>query len=198
MSTVTTPRLDLTYPTQGQNLVRSLLQRGFLLPLKAPCPVMDLLLTLPGFDRPYIEKNAQTVFINNSAADSLEQSLHPGDRLAISGPMPGLAGAIFRRSGRLGSLRARTPKRADPDRATDDCILLKLFNTHIQEKGDLLLAQGVLVNTTVLETFLTNQQNRLAAHLSGIRLDGQPLTLDRLCGAIQGLDRILVRGQVTA
>ncbi len=57
----------------------------------------------------------QTIFINGSAADTLDRPLGTGRYPNLSAAMPGLAGAIFRREGPL-----RQPARSRT--SSDECI----------------------------------------------------------------------------
>jgi hypothetical protein len=125
----------------------SLLQHGILYAVDQPVDIHSFLLSLPGFSAEYMEKTVQTIFINGTAADSLDRPLGCGETLALSAAMPGLAGAIFRRHGRHSSLRSPTAIREQPGNRGAGYITLKLFNSVAVDRVFDLMSQGVLIHS---------------------------------------------------
>lgn len=156
----------------------SLFQRGFLVPSAGFSTISELLYSLPGFTSHYLEEKVQTLFINGSAADSLDMQVKPGDTMALSAAMPGLAGAIFRRGGQHGSLRSQ-PTIAQSTGKTG-FITLKLFNTISIERSDDLLANGILVASRPLSLFLERHEQGLLPCISGLTVDNSSCTLAQL------------------
>ena len=155
----------------------TLLQRGFLVPCSAPVSLADLLLSLPGFDREYITTHIETIFINGTAGDSLEQLIAPGNTVALSAAMPGLAGAIFRKGGIHAGLRS-TPVSPPAVHTNGAFITVKLFNSIGADKGGHLLMSGVLVKGSALTRFFRNQRERLQSLLVDIRQSKKVLSLN--------------------
>lgn len=148
----------------------SLLQRGFLLPCRQAVTIADLLRDLPGLDRSYLESTAQTIFVNSTAVDSIGHILLPGDTVALSGAMPGLAGAIFRRGGRHRCLRS-TAHPLPPGPLPDErFVTIKLFNRIAAERGDAILARGIMVRGHVLARFLESRQAHIRTRIRTIRI----------------------------
>ncbi len=151
----------------------NLLQRGFLLPCRQAVTIADLLRDLPGLDRSYLESTAQTIFVNSTAVDSIGHMLLPGDTVALSGAMPGLAGAIFRRGGRHRCLRS-TAHPVPPGPLPDErFVTIKLFNRIAAERGEAILARGILVRGRILTRFLESRQTRIRERIRRIRIRDQ-------------------------
>ncbi len=151
----------------------NLLQRGFLLPCRQAVTIADLLRDLPGLDRSYLESTAQTIFVNSTAVDSIGHMLLPGDTVALSGAMPGLAGAIFRRGGRHRCLRS-TAHPVPPGPLPDErFVTIKLFNRIAAERGEAILARGILVRARILARFLESRQTRIRERIRRIRIRDQ-------------------------
>uniref|UniRef100_A0A832A0B4 MoaD/ThiS family protein n=1 Tax=Desulfacinum infernum TaxID=35837 RepID=A0A832A0B4_9BACT len=94
-----------------------------------------------------IHRDVGTVFRNGIPVDCLEATdVSDGDVLALSGPMPGLAGAILRKNSPLAGLRhsARAvSSAASAAGQTLHRIQVKLFNRLIEDVGPVLLKGGI-------------------------------------------------------
>ncbi len=145
--------LTVMMPKEKVAAFSSLLQHGILYAVDKPVDICSFLLALPGFSADYLAKNVQTVFINGSAADSLDRFLGSGGTVALSAAMPGLAGAIFRRQGPHGSLRSRTEGKADCGNTGPGFITLKLFNSIATERVLELMTQGILIDSQAFLDF---------------------------------------------
>jgi hypothetical protein len=153
--------------------IAMLVQRGFLVPIDGPVAIEELLTTLPGFSRAYIRDRVQTIFVNGLAEDDTGRRLLPGDTLALSAAMPGLAGAIFRRGGRHGSLRTRPQHQDNQTVSKPGYITIKLFNMIATETGPRILRQGILIQGTVLVRFLDRQGERILPLIKTVQIDGR-------------------------
>lgn len=163
--------LSLNTTQNAADKIATLLQRGFLLPVDHPVSIAELLTGLPGFTAEYIRDRVQTIFVNGLAEDNTERELAPGDTLALSAAMPGLAGAIFRRGGQHASLRTRpkVSKRLDTDQS--GYITLKLFNMVATETGSQLMKPGILIKGTILARFLDRQAERILPIIGHVKMD---------------------------
>lgn len=163
------PTLVIEIKVNRIKRLATLLQRGFLIPCSRPLSLYDLLSELPGFDHDYITSRIETIFINGSAGDSLDQILMPGNRVALSAAMPGLAGAIFRKGGMHASLRSK-PVPASPHRTEKSgFITLKLFNTTAADMVEPLLKSGILIQGSVLARFFVVRGKTLHSLFDDIR-----------------------------
>lgn len=124
-------------------------QAGVWVVVPAQTTVGGLLTREWGLSREVIEERVGTVFLNGIPLDDLETScLLEGDVLALSGPMPGLAGAILRKNSPLSVLRhdRRCPVHGPSVGATGpQRVRIKLFNHLIPELGPMLLRRGILL-----------------------------------------------------
>jgi len=153
MNTSSTKHVTVILPRERVTDFSSLLQHGILYAVDKPVHISSFLLALPGFSAEYLAKNVQTVFINGSAADSLDRFLGPGGTLALSAAMPGLAGAIFRRQGLHSTLRSRTVDTVHSGNSEPGFITLKLFNSIASERVPQLMAQGILIDSKAFLDF---------------------------------------------
>jgi len=169
--------------------IAMLIQRGFPVPVSGPLTIEELLLDLPGFNRDYIRDRVQTIFVNGLAEDDLHRRLGANDTLALSAAMPGLAGAIFRRGGRHGSLRTRPPEQSSST-ARPGYITVKLFNMIAVETGPQILRAGVLIRGAVLARFLDRQGGRILPLVDSVRINDQPIAPAEL-GSTLGAEEML-------
>jgi hypothetical protein len=168
----------------------TLLQRGFVLPVTGTISIVELLLSLPGFNEEYIRDRVQTIFVNGLAEDNTSRELVPGDVLALSAAMPGLAGAIFRRGGQHASLRTRPVAVNHSETDQSGYITLKLFNMIATETGPRLLQAGILIKGKTLARFLDRQGERILPVINRAEVEGIPVELDKL--AVEVADNKLI------
>ena len=136
----------------------SLLQHGILYAVDQPVDIHSFLLSLPGFSSEYLEKTVQTIFINGTAADSLDHPLGCGETLALSAAMPGLAGAIFRRHGRHSSLRSQTASKELSGNRGAGYITLKLFNSVAVDRVFNLMSEGILIHSQAFYDYAVRRE----------------------------------------
>ncbi len=171
------PTLRLDLAPGGIERLATLVQRGLVISLSGPVPLGDFLIRQAGFTPDYLTTTVQTIFVNGIPRDDLDSPIGPGDRVALSAAMPGLAGAIFRRAGAHASLRSRpaAPPAGEP---AEPWIILKLFNRIGRDRGPDLLRQGFLIQGATLGRFLDRQGNRFPSLILSLSLDQTPLTTD--------------------
>ncbi len=173
--------------------ITTLLQRGFLVPIAREISLTELLVALPGFSREFLEEKVQTIFLNGLAEDDIHKHLQPGDTLALSAAMPGLAGAIFRRGGQHASLRTtKTRQKQWSSADTSGYITLKLFNLIAVETGPELLQQGIIIREKILTRFLTRQEVRFAKTVQKITVAGKTVPVAELLNHIAASDIIVL------
>jgi hypothetical protein len=171
----------------------TLLQRGFVLPVTGTISIAELLIELPGFNEEYIRDRVQTIFVNGIAEDNTGRELLPGDALALSAAMPGLAGAIFRRGGQHASLRTR-PVTIKSDKTNHSgFITLKLFNMIATETGPQLLQAGILIKGKILARFLDRQVERILPFIERAEVEGTPVEFAELADVVADNELIFLK-----
>ncbi|MEJ5349383.1 MAG: hypothetical protein WHS46_11925 [Desulfosoma sp.] len=124
-------------------------QSGVWVLLPAESTVGLLLTQEWGLDPESLDEKLGTVFLNGTPLDDMESAfLCDGDVLALSGPMPGLAGAILRRNSPLAVLRhgcKTTSFETSPKASGPILVRVKLFNRLIEDLGPILLRKGILL-----------------------------------------------------
>lgn len=170
--------LSLKLKPGRESRLLPIFQQGVYLKTRAGLPLSEVL-EEAGFSLKYLEEKVQTVFLDGSAIDDLDCAIvEGGSVVALSGAMPGLAGAILRKGSPISTLRSRTSPRMAPHRIEDTMHVfrLKLFNTIANEMGPELLHRGIFVKRSELEDFLSNRHELLEESLLETELDGVPIS----------------------
>jgi len=144
MPPVTTVPVTLT-----RRAFRTILQRGVGIPLLGGVTVRAFLQEILGLDPGYVEERLQTVFLDGQPVDDFDGSaVRPGAVLALSGAMPGLAGATMRRGGYYSRMREGiTHGTVDMPEGGGESrfVVVKLFNRPLEDLADVVAARPLLV-----------------------------------------------------
>jgi hypothetical protein len=162
----------------------AIFQKGVYLKSRAGLRLSEVL-EEAGFSRKYLDEKVQTVFLDGSAVDDLDCAIvEGGSTIALSGAMPGLAGAILRKGSPISALRSKTSPEMGTHRTEDTmhALRLKLFNTIANEMGPRLLHSGILVKRSDLEDFLSNRRKLLEEAVLEAELDSVPISPSELLG----------------
>ncbi len=184
--------LTISLLRKTANGMASLLQHGILYAVDQPVDIHSFLLTLPGFSAEYIENTVQTIFINGTAADSLEHPLGCGETLALSAAMPGLAGAIFRRHGRHSSLRSQTALKEQPGNNGIGYITLKLFNSVATDRVFDLMTQGILIHSQAYYDYAVRQEIFFQPPVE-FSMAGRPLSYAEMLLAVRQMPLVKIQ-----
>ena len=160
-----------------------LLGQGFLVNVPANCSIRDLIVECLGIPDDYLEERIQTLFLNGTVVDNLNScSIKESSTLALSGAMPGLAGAVLRRGGFYASFRRQISHNDNPSRIDKDnhWIVLKLFNMIVKELGPGFLAKGIWMEGEKLQKFLTRHSEELTMHETSGDMNGEPADIHGL------------------
>ncbi len=176
----TSKSLIFEIPPTNCSYFFSLLQYQIFVPTDGTKTIRSLLCELPGFSEEYIRETVQTIFINGSAADNVDQALTPGDKLSLSAAMPGLAGAIFRRGGQHKSLRSKVTATKKQKTIEKGYVILKLFNSIASDRGQELLTKGIFIEANSIFKFLKHRQESAINKIERIVLEGQQVNLEKL------------------
>jgi hypothetical protein len=134
-----------------------LLQRGVTVQAVVGATLHDFLCRQLAIPADYVAGRITTIFLDNRPVDGLESILREGSRVSLSAAMPGLVGAVMRRSGFYASLRQGITHAETSNvtiAADSGTVRLKLFNLLLPELGPLILARGVLLQRDELERLL--------------------------------------------
>jgi hypothetical protein len=179
---ITAPRLTLKVQTGQISKLVAVLQMGFYLPVPAGSSVRAVL-DAAGISRSYLEDKVKTVFLDGTAVDNLEaERIKNRSVIAVSGAMPGLVGAIFRKDSPISGLRSNVAKRPYDSSIQDgdELVLLKMFNIIAEEMGPELLRSGLTFAGKDMGNFFGNRRELLEKAILEVELDGNPIALQEL------------------
>jgi hypothetical protein len=146
------PAVRLTLP---RHVFKALLQRGVGIAEGAGTTVRGFLEDVLGIDAAYIEERLQTVFLDGRPVDDLDGAIvRPGAVLALSGAMPGLAGATMRKGGYYARMREGITHEghdlAHPFHR-DGVVVVKLFNRPLADLAETLASRPLLARHREVE-----------------------------------------------
>jgi len=159
-------------------LFLGLLSQGVIIFIQAGCSLKELLCDQLSIQAEYLDARIKTIFINSKAVDDVNSTIVENDStLALSGPMPGLAGATFRRGGFFSGMRSQISYDKTPSVASKSTgkISLKLFNLVAKELGPGFLERGVWLKREQLENFISENADQLNSAFISATLDGQDI-----------------------
>lgn len=174
-------RITLTMAVDRLGEFFSLLQQGFLVPARVGYPLEELLDREWGVSPAYAAERITTVFLNARAIDDLKGTVvRDGDRLALSGAMPGLVGATMRRGGYYAAMRGAMTHREGEYNGTEGVgtIRVKLFNLLLTELGPEFLRRGIGLSAAEAAVFFGERGEWFWEGCAGISLDGESVPLD--------------------
>ncbi len=157
----------------------------------------ELFASLPGFSTKYIGDRIETIFQNGLPVDDIETGIDgPAPVIAISGAMPGLAGAIFRKNSFHAALRT-SDSNALPDkleRSEGVLIRLKFFNVIASEKGGTILNSGCFMKSDSVLKFI-NYRPRLFSEVLSLHCNDESLGLDDMKTILHKSETVYLRIQ---
>ena len=159
----------------------SLLRHGFMVETPVGCSVKTMLNNTLGMDDNYVEDRIKTIFLDAKPVDDINTAcINDGSVLALSGAMPGLAGATLRRGGQLASFRGSISCRSDGKNASsqEGQVVVKLFNLLVSDLGLIFLKQGILIKKKQLEDFFGSRPADFWPSLKSAYLDSHEINLD--------------------
>lgn len=136
-----------------------------------------------GFDKDFAATKIGTVFLNGTPVDDMESTrVGDGDVVALSGPMPGLAGAILRKGSPFAGLRrgGRPETRSGDSGNRKDHIRIhvKLFNSLIGDMGPRLLQTGVILDRKTALSVLDSVAREPGLSVEKALVDGAELSAE--------------------
>ena len=180
-------QLTLRLDPELISVFNQLLGGGFSVYAPSGTSIKTYLCSYLGIDSDYFENRIQTLFLDGSPVDDPETAvLRTGSVLALSGAMPGLAGATLRRGGFYGRLRGEISYDQETagettGETTGECLIrVKLFNLVVKELGPLFLEKGIQLDSDAVSERLKSQGHKLANGCHEVELDGNPIEPERL------------------
>jgi hypothetical protein len=160
-----------------------LLSQGIVVTVQAGCNIRDLLCRQLGIREEYLDERIQTIFLNSKAVDDIDSTIVENEStLALSGPMPGLAGATLRRGGFFAKLRSQISydKTLSKAQKSKGKIYLKLFNLIVKELGPTFLQGGVWIEWRKLKEFILEYLENIQAGYKSVQFEGKNIEISEL------------------
>jgi len=158
-----------------------LVSTGIMVSAQIGISIKELLCNQLGIDSAYVDDRIQTVFLDGRAIDDVYNTLiEEGSVLALSGAMPGLAGAVFRKGGILSPMRSNFQPipQNDEKSVSGGVVVLKMFNQVAADLGPAFLKNGIRVAGKTFRDFLDRKLQDLQKICESVIVDGKeyPLT----------------------
>jgi len=167
--------------TAGMFPFSYILQEGVRLNIKTGCSLRHFLIKNCGISNHYIDDRIKTAFINQKPVDNYDTAIiHDQDSLALSGAMPGLIGAAFRKNSMFSPFRSTISYDMDmsdngskPPVRIYGTVTIKLFNLLIKEIGPGLLKKGVFIHADALLNIIKEERSKMNGLFQSIIINGQ-------------------------
>lgn len=160
-----------------------ILGHGFTVCAPSGCNIKEYLCSHLGIDSDYFDEKIQTLFLNGKVVDDPDTATVGTDSvLALSGAMPGLAGATLRRGGFYSQLRGEISLDSNTacKASEDSMIKVKLFNLVVRDLGPLFLKKGIQIDVGLVSERLTSLSHRFNDECHGAILDGAAIEPETL------------------
>ncbi len=148
--------ISLKWEKDRMSLLYPLIQRGVRIRVRPGCSVRSLLCEQFGLDPEYVARRIQTAFLDGKPVDDFASAkIGEGSVLALSGALPGLAGATLRRGGVFSPMRATLSHRGqgDGEEKSEGFITVRIFNILLEELTPAFLAHGIYLERGEFDTF---------------------------------------------
>jgi hypothetical protein len=173
-----------------------LLGHGFSVNVMTGSSVKNVLCEQLEIDEDYLAQRIQTIFLNGKVVDDNNSAIVNEDSvLALSGAMPGLAGAILRSGGYYAAMRNQISheESKSSSQAQFAKITLKLMNLVVKELGPVFLQQGIRLKSQSLCEFFKRHLDELKDGFISSELDGEPVEFESLRGIDWNADTVLLQ-----
>ncbi len=173
----------LTLKPEAIHSLFPLLRHGVMVNVPIGCSIRTVLIEYFRLHPEYVENRIKTVLLNGNPVDDIDSVIiSDGSTLALSAAMPGLAGAILRRSSPLATLRSQiiNSTESETDSHLRGMIVLKIFNLLINEIGPAVLQRGVYVRGEDLENHFVRLPEEFWQGCTAATLGGQNVGIEPL------------------
>ena len=176
-----------------------LLGHGFTLNVMTGSSVKKVLCEQLGINEDYLAQRIQTIFLNGKVVDDNNSAIiSEGSTLALSGPMPGLVGAILRSGGYYAAMRNQISHEEEQSysQVQSAKITLKLMNIVVKELGPVFLQQGIRLKSQTLCEFFERHLDELKYGCISSELNGKSVQVESFQAIDWSADTVLL--QVTS
>lgn len=167
----------LGVPDEQLGTLTPLLERGVYLTGRDGSSMADFMVQDLGLTPEFVEQNVQTVFLNYSPVDDFTTSrIHEGSVVALSAALPGLVGAVMRKSGFLASLRQGITKGGElgvQETGKPVTVRVKAFNLLLAPLSRLFFRKGVLLPMREAGELLRSLPDDFWSACAGVEIKGQ-------------------------
>jgi hypothetical protein len=176
-------RLEITLQPKLLDLFLPIFQQGVWVRGVLGCSIRSFLNTYAKLNADYIDGRIQTFFLNHKPVDNIDSAVvQDQDTLALSTAMPGLLGAMLRKSGYYAAMRQSISQK-DQQQSTlahEGRVRLRLFNFLISEIGPNLLKQGIWVEEEHLRPCLENLAIRFRVQGLDVKVNSENKKIEEL------------------
>jgi hypothetical protein len=160
-----------------------LMESGFFVKAPTGLSIKKLLCQHLGISENYLAERIQTLFLDGKPVDDVENAhIQPNASLAISGAMPGLAGATFRKGGSLALMRKTISyhEEASTRGHAEARVKIKLFNMVLKDLGPVFLEKGVWIGLDSFQEFLSRNLKDLKTMCTSLYLNDRKIEISDL------------------
>jgi len=191
-----TARLSLIVKAELIPIFFQMLGQGFKVNAQIGCSVKELICNQLGIHEDYLTERIQTIFLNAKVVDDVKSAIvNEGSVLALSGAMPGLAGAILRSGGIYAGMRSQISHEENRpvSQLKKGSITLKLWNLVVKELGPTFLQRGIWLKGEEIRSFIERHGEELKSGGLSAKMRGKTLTLDQLQDITWDSDLVLLQ-----
>jgi len=191
-----TARLSLIVKAELIPIFFQMLGQGFKVNAQIGCSVKELICNQLGIHEDYLTERIQTIFLNAKVVDDVKSAIvNEGSVLALSGAMPGLAGAILRSGGIYAGMRSQISHEENrpASQLKKGNITLKLWNLVVKELGPTFLQRGIWLKGEEIRSFIERHGEELKSGGLSAKMRGKALTLDQLQDITWDSDLVLLQ-----
>lgn len=160
-----------------------ILQKGFMVKTRLGCSIFKFLCQQQKINSEYIAQRISTIFMDGQPVDDIDTAqIEDGCTIALSGAMPGLAGAVMRRGSPYASFRHSITYSKDSNKSQlkEGMIRLKFFNMVMNELGPQFLEKGIFLKPCDITELLVTQPDEFQEGCKEIMLNNKHITFDLL------------------
>jgi hypothetical protein len=172
--------LELTLPSSHISFFFPILQKGFLVKARVGINLRNLLCDDFGLRPEFVKERVKTIFLDGKPVDDLEGTIaRSGATLALSGALPGLAGAVLRSGSPLAAFRSPGGTRDSlPALQGTGLVAVKIFNLLLEDLGPLFLSRGIWISRQNLPGLWESLSEKFWEGCRGAKIKGEARSIE--------------------